>query len=57
MMKWGNLMKRDLGSPEHKTGDNDRRDTEQVQEEYQKGCRGRLGDRKEQMKTKKFVKS
>lgn len=34
MMKWGNLMKRDLGSPEHKMGDNVRKDIEQGQEEY-----------------------
>lgn len=34
MMKWVNLMKRDLGGPEHKIGDNCRQDTEQGQEEY-----------------------
>lgn len=39
-------MKRDLGRPKHKMGDNHRQDTEQGQEEYYKGCRGRLGARK-----------
>lgn len=34
MMKWVNLMKRDLGIPERKIGDNDRQDTEQGQEKY-----------------------
>lgn len=34
MMKRGNLMKRDLGRPKHKMGDNNRQDTEQGQEEY-----------------------
>lgn len=33
-MKRVNLMKRDLGSPERKIGDNDRQDTEQGQEKY-----------------------
>lgn len=46
MMKRRNLMKRDLGRPKHKMGDNNRQDTEQGQEEYYKGCRGRLGARK-----------